>query len=130
MKQITIDGKFYDIECNALTFILHKRLFKRGIMQDVKILQHYLATQITQTVAIKKKMPNLPDNEVVSKVAEYMNSYIDDFIEAITRIAYTLIYTANEKIASYDEFLKSIKKFKINDNWIVEVTEIAVDCFC
>ena len=32
-----------------------------------------------------------------------------------------------------DQFLNnnaSIKNFKIDDDWIVEVTEIAVDCFC
>lgn len=130
MKQITIEDKKYNINCNAFTLILHKRLFNRGIMQDVKILQSYLVTQITQTNAIKKKLPKLNDSEVISKVADYMNSYIDDFIEAITRITYTLIYTVDENFISYDEFLKSINKLKIDDDWIVEVTEFAVDCFC
>lgn len=130
MKQIVIDGNKYDIDCNALTFVLHKRLFNKGFMQDVRILQNYLITQTIKANEIKAKFPKLTDTEIDNQVANFMNEYIDDFIEAITRIAYTLMYTANEKIASYDDFLRSIKNFKIDDDWIVEVTELAVDCFC
>ena len=130
MKQIVIDGNKYDIDCNALTFVLHKRLFNKGLMQDVRILQNYLITQTIKANEIKAKFQKLTDTEIDNQVANFMNEYIDDFIEAITRIAYTLMYTANEKIASYDDFLRSIKNFKIDDDWIVEVTELAVDCFC
>lgn len=130
MKQIAIDGNKYDIDCNALTFVLHKRLFNKGLMQDVRILQNYLITQTIKANEIKAKFQKLTDTEIDNQVANFMNEYIDDFIEAITRIAYTLMYTANEKIASYDDFLRSIKNFKIDDDWIVEVTELAVDCFC
>ena len=130
MKQIAIDGKKYDIECNALTFVLHKRLFDKGIMQDMRILQNYLVTQTIKSNEIKTKFPKLSDTEINNQVANFMNDYIDDFIEAITRIAYTLMYTANDKIKSYNDFLRSIKNFRIDDNWIVEVTEFAVNCFC
>ena len=130
MKQIAIDGNKYDIECNALTYILHKRLFNRGIMQDIHVLQNYILTQTVKANEIKTKLPKLSEAEINNQVANFMNEYIDDFIEAITRIAYTLIYTANDKIESYEDFLKKIKHFKINDDWIVEVTEFAVDCFC
>ncbi len=130
MKQIVIEGNSYDIDCNGLTYILHKRLFNRGIMQDIRILQNYIITQTIKFNEIKSKFPKLSDAEVDSQVANFMNNYIDDFIEAITRIAYVLMYTANDKIKSYDDFLRSIKNFKIDDDWIVEVTEFAVDCFC
>ena len=130
MKQIVIEGNSYDIECNALTLILHKRLFNKGIMQDIHILQNYLIIQTLKANEVKEKFPNMSESEVDNSVSNFMNNYIDDFIEAITRIAYTLMYTANDKIKSYDEFLRSIKNFKIDDEWIVEVTEIAVDCFC
>ena len=130
MKQIVIEGNKYDIDCNGLTYILHKRLFNRGIMQDIHILQNYIITQTVKANEIKTKFPKLSDAEINNQVANFMNDYIDDFIEAITRIAYTLMYTANEKIASYENFLRSIKNFKIDDDWIVEVTEFAVDCFC
>ncbi len=130
MKQIAIDGNKYDIECNAFTYILHKRLFNRGIMQDIHVLQNYILTQTVKANEIKTKLPKLSEAEINNQVANFMNEYIDDFIEAITRIAYTLMYTANEKLVGYEEFLRSIKNFKIDDDWIVEVTEFAVDCFC
>ena len=130
MKQIVIEGNSYDIDCNGLTYILHKRLFNRGIMQDIHILQNYIITQTVKANEIKTKFPKLSDAEINNQVANFMNDYIDEFIEAITRIAYTLMHTANEKIAGYEDFLRSIKNFKIDDDWIVEVTEFAVDCFC
>lgn len=130
MKQIVIEGNFYDIDCNALTFVLHKRLFNKGIMQDIHVLQNYIITQTIKANELKQKLPDLSEEQINEQVSKFMNDYIDDFIEAITRIAYTLMYTANNKIASYEDFLRSIKNFKIDDEWIVEVTEIAVDCFC
>lgn len=130
MKQIKIDGNTYDVDCNALTYVLHKRIFNRGIMQDIRIIQNYLITQTIEANKLKNQFPELSDSELDDRVSRFMNNYIDEFIEAITRIAYTLIYTANNKIASYDDFLRNIKKFKIDDDWIVEVTELAVNCFC
>lgn len=130
MKQIKIDGNTYDVDCNALTYVLHKRIFNRGIMQDIRIIQNYLITQTIEANKLKNQFTELSDSELDDRISKFMNNYIDEFIEAITRIAYTLIYTANDKIASYDDFLRNIKKFKIDDDWIVEVTELAVNCFC
>lgn len=130
MKQIKIDGNTYDADCNALTYVLHKRIFNRGIMQDIRIIQNYLITQTIEANKLKNQFPELSDSELDDRVSRFMNNYIDEFIEAITRIAYTLIYTANDKIANYDDFLRNIKNFKIDDDWIVEVTELAVNCFC
>lgn len=130
MKQIVIEGKSYDIDCNALTLILHNRLFKKGIIQDINVLRNYIIVQTLKVNEIKAKFPKLSDEEIDNQVATFMNNYIDDFIEAITRITYSLMYTANDKIESYEEFLRNIKHFKINDDWIVEVTEFAVGCFC
>lgn len=130
MKQIKIDGNIYDVDCNALTYVLHKRIFNRGIMQDIRIIQNYLITQTIEANKLKNQFPELNESELNDRISKFMNNYIDEFIEAITRIAYTLIYTANNKIANYDDFLRNIKKFKIDDDWIVEVTELAVNCFC
>lgn len=130
MKQIKIDGNTYDVDCNALTYVLHKRIFNRGIMQDIRIIQNYLITQTIEANKLKNQFPELNESELNDRISKFMNNYIDEFIEAITRIAYTLIYTANDKVANYDDFLRNIKKFKIDDDWIVEVTELAVNCFC
>lgn len=130
MKQVKIDGNIYDVDCNALTYVLHKRIFNRGIMQDIRIIQNYLITQTIEANKLKNQFPELSESELNDRISKFMNNYIDEFIEAITRIAYTLIYTANDKVANYDDFLRNIKKFKIDDDWIVEVTELAVNCFC
>ena len=130
MKQIKIDGNTYDVDCNALTYVLHKRIFNKGIMQYIRIIQNYLITQTIEANKLKNQFPELSESELNDRISKFMNNYIHEFIEAITRIAYTLIYTANDKVANYDDFLRNIKKFKIDDDWIVEVTELAVNCFC
>ena len=55
---------------------------------------------------------------------------LDDFIDVIEKIAYILIYTANNKIGSFEDWLKSIEKINLSDSWISEVTEFAVASFC
>ena len=86
---------------------------------------------IKQTVISKKiEETDYSEAEKSSKISDFMMDDIDDFITTITRIAWILIYTADEKVENYETWLKSIKKFKIDDDWIVEVTEFAVDCFC
>lgn len=124
MKQITIDDKVYEIDCNAFTFIKYKSIFKTGILKDMQTIQNYL---IKQTVVSQKLEEN---NGELSQLSDYMINDTDEFITKITQITWILIYTANNKIAEYEEWLKSIKKFDISADWISEVTEFAVDCFC
>ena len=52
------------------------------------------------------------------------------FVEAATRIAYIMIFTANKNVEEYENWLENITTIKTNDEWIVEVTEFAVNCFC
>lgn len=128
MKTITICGKEHKLECNALTYVKYKNFFKRGIIEDVQILQDYLIKQTIITKQVEEK--NITEVEKLSIVSNYMNKYIDDFIIAITRIAWILIYTADKDIEEYEKWLEGISSFKIDDDWIVEVAEFAVSCFC
>ena len=128
MKTITICGKEYKLECNALTYVKYKSFFKRGIIEDIQVLQDYLIKQVVISKQVNEE--KLSDAEKISKVSTYMNKYVDDFIISITRIAWILIYTADKSIEEYDRWLETITEFKIDDNWIVEVAEFAVDCFC
>ena len=128
MKTITICGKEYKLECNALTYVKFKTFFKKGIIEDIQILQEYLIKQAVITKQVEGK--DISESEKVSIVSNYMNKFVDDFVIAITRIAWILIYTANNKVESYETWLSSITKFNISDDWISEVTEFAVDCFC
>jgi hypothetical protein len=130
MKTIVIDGNKYDIECNALTYIQYKKVFNKGIFADMDIIKDYLIRQTLKANELKEKYPQMSEQEIDTQVGNYMNNYIDDFIEVITRIAYSLIYSANEKIEEYENWLRKIKSFKIDDDWVAEVTELAVDCFC
>lgn len=129
MKQITIEGKTYDIDCNAFTQVQYKSFFKTGMIKDMQTIKEYL---IKQTVVSNQidEMENLNDTQKLSRVADYMRDDLDDYLVKVTQIAWILIYSANEKIEDYKTWLKSIKKFKIDADWIVEVTEFAVDCFC
>ena len=128
MKTITICGKEHKLECNALTYVKYKNFFKRGIIEDVQILQDYLIKQTVITKQVEEK--NITEAEKLLMVSNYMNQYVDDFIIAITRIAWILIYTADKDIEEYEKWLEGISSFKIDDDWIVEVAEFAVGCFC
>lgn len=96
--------------------------------EDIQILKDYLVRQTIISKQVAEK--NLSDQERIAFVSEYMQKYVGEFISSITRIAWMMIYTANKEIEEYENWLKSIKKFNIDDDWIVEVAEIAVDCFC
>lgn len=130
MKTITICDKKYNIECNAFTYVQYRKIFNRGIFEDIQVLKDYLVSQTLNTIEIKKKNPKINNIELSNMLSETMMPKLDGFIDSITKIAYILIYSANEDVESYEVFLKGIKKFKTDDDWIVEVTEFAVDCFC
>lgn len=132
MKKIIIDGKEFEIECNALTHIKYKSFFKTGILKDMDLIQNYIIKQTI--IANQLKDEDITSEEKINKISEKMlnNSdgiTTDDFIIKITQIAWILIYTANKKIENYESWLESIKHFSIEDDWIVEVAEFAVNCF-
>lgn len=128
MKQIEICGKKYNIECNALTYVKYKSYFKNGIIKDMNFIQNYLIKQ--SVIASQYEEKQISDAEKLNQISKYMIDDTDEFVTKVTQIAWILIYTANNKIESYEDWLKSITNFKIDDDWIVEVTEYAVDCFC
>lgn len=128
MKTITICGKKYDIDCNALTYVKYKSIFKTGILKDMQYIQNYLIKQAVIAKQLDKK--KISEAEKLSQLSEIMINDTDEFVSKITQIAWILIYTANNKVESYEAWLSSITKFNVSDNWISEVTEFAVDCFC
>ena len=130
MKKIDINGQIYDIDCNALTYINYRKKFNRGIFEDIDVIQRFLTMQVLQTNQLKEKDPNISEAQIIKQLSNLMLKNLDDYIEAVTRIAYICCYTANENIGEYEDWLKSIKRINTNDPWIVEVTEFAVDCFC
>lgn len=128
MKTITIDGKEYKIECNALTYIKYKSFFKTGILKDMQFIEEYLMKQ--EIIKEQFKEQDLTEEEIASKLSDCMINDTDEFIVKITQLTWILIYSANNNVETYENWLKSIEKLNISDDWIVEVTELAVDCFC
>ena len=128
MKTITICGKEIEIDCNALTYVKYKSIFKTGILKDMQFIQNYLIKQVVITNQLENK--KMSEAEKLHQVSEYMIDDTDEFITKITQLTWILIYTANNKIENYESWLNSITDFKIDDDWITEVTEFAVSCFC
>lgn len=130
MKTIEICGKKYEIDCNALTYVKYRNMFNRGIFDDLKILQDFLVKYAYLTKKIKDENPDIDDITIINSLSTLMIDDMDLFAEAATRMAYIMIYTANKEIEEYENWLEKISSIKTNDEWIVEVTEFAVDCFC
>lgn len=128
MKTITIYGKEYNIDCNALTHIKYRSIFNRSMTADINIIKEYLVKQTIATLQLQKD--GLKEKELKKLLSKFMLEYVEEFVEAITRIAYILILTANKEVESYEKWLESIPKLSTDDKWIFEVTEYAVDCFC
>lgn len=128
MKSITICDKEYPITCNAFTRFEYKKVFNRGIFADIKVLSEFSDNQEKMKKELVKK--ELADEEIEKEINLYMMEHLDDFIDVIERIAYILIYSANDKIESFENWLKAIEKIDLSDKWIQEVTEVAVSSFC
>ena len=128
MKTITICDKEYQIDCNAFTRFEYKNIFGKGIFQDIKLLSDFSKEQETKRKELKEK--NLTEEEIETEINLMMMERLDEFIDVIERIAYILIYTADNKIGKFEEWLKGINKIDLSASWISEVTELAVDSFC
>lgn len=131
MKKINICGKEFDIDCNAFTYVEYRKKFKEnGIFKDFETINNFTTMQVLLTSQLKEKNPEITEAELIKEISRTMISYMDEYIEAITRVAYICCYTANKNIGNYEEWLKGLTRVNTNDQWIVEVTELAVDCFC
>lgn len=128
MKKITICDKEYEITCNAFTRFQYKELFGKGIFADIKVLNDFSDKQEKLRKELVKK--EISEEEIEREISLLMMDNLDDFIDVIQRIAYILIYSANNKIGSFEDWLKGIEKIDLSANWISEVTELAVNSFC
>ena len=130
MKKIIICGKEHEIKCNALVHSKYRLFFNRSIFDDIKILQEFLINQTIEVKKIKDKNPSIDDAVLISSLSKVLLNDAGIFIEAALRIAYVMCYMANKSIPEFEEWLEDIPSVKTNDEWIVEVTEYAVTCFC
>lgn len=131
MRKINICGHEFEIELNALSQIQYRTIFNRGILKDISIIENFISLQVLFADKLKKENPKINESEITKQISRYMLAKnIDEYIEAVTRIAYICVYTANRNIGSYEDWLAEIERINTTDKWIVEVTEYAVACFC
>lgn len=128
MKTIKICDKEYDIDCNAYTYLQFKQIFGCGLFKDIQTMKTFFAKQAETLAQLQSQ--NIEDEKLEEALNNKLLTYIDDYVEALTRLTYIFIYTANQNFMSYEEFMKDIPKLSIDDDWVIEVTEFAVEKFC
>lgn len=128
MNKIKICDVEYEIDANAYTYFQFKQVFGRGIFQDIQILKEFFSKRIEKILELKEQ--KLSEKEIEKAVEKELLLQAENYIDAITRIAYIFIYTVNENFKSYKDFLKDIPRLSIDDDWVAEVTELAVEKFC
>lgn len=128
MKKITICDKEYEVSCNAFTRFQYKKIFGTGIFADIKTLSEFSENQ--EKIRKESTKKGLSNEEIDKEVNLYMMEHLDDFIDVVERIAYILIYSANNSIGSFEDWLKGLEKIDLSASWISEVTELAVSSFC
>lgn len=128
MKKITICNKEYEISCNAFTRFQYKTIFGNGIFADIKLLNEFSCKQekIRKELTAKKAT----EEEIENQINLAMMENLDEFIDVVEKLAYILIYTNDNKIGSFENWLKGIDKIDLSESWIAEVTEFAVNSFC
>ena len=128
MKTVTICDKEYEIACNAYTRFQYKKVFGKGIFSDINILNKFTNKQEKLRKELEEK--KLSKEEIEQELNVQMMDSLDDFIDVIEKIAYIEIYTANDKMESFEDWIKGIDKIDLSADWISEVTELAVSSFC
>jgi len=128
MKTITICGKEYTIACNAFTRFQYKKVFGKGIFEDLKVLQNFAEKQEKIRAELTEK--KCSEEEITQAINNCMMEKFDDFLDVLEKMAYILILTADDKFESFENWLKGIEKIDISEDWIGEVTEFAVSSFC
>lgn len=128
MKEIEIDGKKYEINCTAYTRFQYKKVFGVGIFEDINKLNYFNA--LSEKERSRLKGEGKTEDEINDYINTLLLGKLDDFLDAIERIAYIEILTANPNIGSFEKWLSGLSKISLSDKWIAEVTEYAVNSFC
>lgn len=105
---IKIGDKKYIGQCNALSYIFHDRLFKKDIIGELNSL-------IRLFVKLDKKT--------------LIEEDIENIYNILTRVIYTLIYTHDNSICSFDDFQKDINQEVLSNESINEIIELLITNF-
>lgn len=127
-KKLVIDNKEYEICSNAFTLFMYKKEFKTGIMEDVSKLNELNIKQME--IEKKGKEEGKSKEEIEALTSNALLTDLDNILLVVLQLAYIFIKSANPDFMSFDEFAQSIENINLDDGWIAEVTEIAVNTFC
>lgn len=120
MKTITINNVEQKINCNALTYLYYRQIFDKSIFDDINIIREFLLLQIKAN-SIEEK----DKDEINKNILLKLNLYID----AISRLTYTAIYTQNQNIEDYMVWIKKNEILEQNNDCISIIIENVINCF-
>ena len=98
---IKIGNKEYIGQCNALSYMFHKKIFKTSIFDDLVILKECL---------LKKRSS-------------------EEFYNVLIRLIYTLIYTNSNELYCFEEFKEEIMNETISSITIDEIINLYLESF-
>jgi hypothetical protein len=127
-KHLSICGKEYDVCSSAYCMFLYKKEFGTGILEDISKLNSLQIKQMQVQANCEKE--NLSKEETEALVNNVMLSELDNVISIALQIAYIFIKFANPKFKTFNEWTQEIEEIELDDSWIAEVTEMAVNTFC
>lgn len=104
----TNSNKKYVGQCNALSYIFHNRLFKKNIIEEL--------------IELRECFIRLDKKELTEK-------NIESIYNILTRVIYTLIYTNNNNIYSFNEFKRELNKEIISNESVNEIIELLIEDF-
>lgn len=105
--KIKIGNKEYIGQCNALSYVFYRRIFKTNIFDDINILREEL-------------------NKIV---CELSNDNGVNFYNILIKLVYTLIYTYNQEFIDFEEWKEEIAKQIILEDTINKVIDIYLESF-
>ena len=106
--KIRIKDKNYIGQCNSLSYIFYKRVFKNNIFEDLECMRKAL---------VNISSDNANEQDIVS------------FYTIVTRLIYILIYTKNQDVEDYDEWIESIETQDLQDDLTNKVIELFLEEF-
>lgn len=106
--KIKIKNKSYIGQCNALSYVFYKRIFRANIFEDLENL--------------RKSLVNISNN-----VANKQD--IADFYEILIRLIYILIYTKNQDIEDIENWFKKIQIQDLTEELTNKTIEVFLESF-
>lgn len=127
IKQVKIGEVEYVLNSNAYTRFLYKKLFGKGILEDVQVITQF-AMEV-QEEKDKLDKTKLSEEEKNAELGVFALSRLDGYMDVLLQLTYTFIKCNDESFMPYEDWLKTIDRINPNDDWVSEVTELSVSSF-